>query len=346
MKKSLCIFLILFLLPLPVRAEGLEAPPVPSSAERWMPDTHQNLGQGIWEIIRAVLPSLRPDLAEALRTALAAVVSVMLLSMIQIADHNQYISELVGTVSISVTLLASSRSLIVLGRTIVEELSEYSKLLTPALTAALAAQGAPASSAALYLGTAAFTAFLSNLLRRFALPSVYLFLAIATASGAIEENALKEIKQQILKFVVWLLKSVLTLFISYMSITGVVSGTTDAAALKVTKTAISSVVPVIGSTLANASEAVLMGAAIAKNTMGIYGIYAIAAIFLAPFLRIGVHYCILKGALLVCSLFPCKRQIQLISDYSSAMGLLLAMTASLCIMLLVSTICFLKGGGL
>ena len=69
------------------------------------------------------------------------------------------------------------------------------------------------------------------------------------------------------------------------------------------------------------------------------------AVFLSPFLKIGVHYLILKLTAAVCGIFGEKGLTELIGDFSTAMGLLLAMTGSECLLLLISTVCFLKGVG-
>ena len=73
--------------------------------------------------------------------------------------------------------------------------------------------------------------------------------------------------------------------------------------------------------------------------------FAVLAIFLAPFLRIGVNYIILKAIFAICSIFGTKRRGELIGDFSVAMGLLLAMTGSACLIQLISKVCFLKGVG-
>jgi stage III sporulation protein AE len=143
----------------------------------------------------------------------------------------------------------------------------------------------------------------------------------------------------------WFLKTILTVYTTYMGITGAVSGTTDAAALKATKVTISSVIPVVGGILSDASEAVLVSAGLLKNAAGIYGILALLAIFISPFVKIGVHYLILKLAAAVCSIFGSKEITGLIEDFSTAMGLLLAMTGAICLLLLISTVCFMKGLG-
>jgi len=154
---------------------------------------------------------------------------------------------------------------------------------------------------------------------------------------------LSKFRDLLKKLASWILKMILTVFTAYMGITGVISGTTDAAALKVTKATISSFVPVVGGIMSDASEAVLLSAAMAKNAAGIYGIFAVLVLFLEPFLKIGCHYMVLKLTAATCSVFGVKSITDLVSDFSSAMGLLLAMTAAACILQLISTVSFLKG---
>ena len=129
------------------------------------------------------------------------------------------------------------------------------------LTAALSAQGGVTTSAALYAGTALFDAVLSGLIKTVLIPLVYVFLALAAANSAMGEELLKNCRDTVKGFMTWLLKTVLYIFTGFISITGVVSGPTDAAALKAAKLTISSVVPVVGGILSDASEAVLVSAA-------------------------------------------------------------------------------------
>jgi stage III sporulation protein AE len=141
----------------------------------------------------------------------------------------------------------------------------------------------------------------------------------------------------------WCLKIILYVFTGYMGITGVVSGATDAAAMKATKLTISGMVPVVGGILSDASEAILVGAGVMKNAAGIYGLLAVISICIQPFLQIGVQYLLLKLTGAVCGVLGCKEISKLIQDFSTAMGLLLAMTGSVCLLLLISIVCFMKG---
>jgi stage III sporulation protein AE len=82
-----------------------------------------------------------------------------------------------------------------------------------------------------------------------------------------------------------------------------------------------------------------------KNAVGVYGLIAVAAIAVGPFLRIGVQYLLLKLTAAFCGVFGSKKCSDLVGDFSSAMGILLAMTGAVCLILLISLICFMKGVG-
>ena len=128
-----------------------------------------------------------------------------------------------------------------------------------------------------------------------------------------------------------------------MTISGVITGTVDQSALKATKLTIAGMVPVVGGILSDASEAVLIGAGMVKYAAGIYGLLAVMAIAIEPFLRIGIHYMMLKITATLCGIFLEKEVAELLQDFASAMGLLLAMTGCVCVILIISMVCFMKG---
>ena len=346
MSKFLLVVILIFSLAIPASAAELTAPTVPQSGREVMPEKTDSFGDGLLKLLENALGQLQPDLKEASRVSLGVVAAVMMVSLLQsFSGSVKTAAEFAGTTAIAAGLLLSANSLIRLAAETITEISEYGKLLLPVMTAAMAAQGGVSSSAALYTGTALFDAVLSSLISRLLVPMVYLFLALAAANSAMGEDLLKQMRNVAKGLISWCLKILLTVFTTYIAITGVVSGTTDAAALKATKVTISSVVPVVGGILSDASEAVLVSAGLMKNAAGIYGILAVLAVFLSPFLKIGVQYLILKLTAALCALFGAKRLTELIFDFSTAMGLLLAMTGSECLLLLISTVCFLKGVG-
>ena len=331
---------------LPASALEIEAPPVPDSGSAYMPADTGSFGDALWELLENCLQSLGPDWKDAVEAGVSLCTAAVLMGLLNgFAGKEKRPLEIAGAAAAAAVLLGRSNTLIRLAAQTIRELSDYGKLLLPVMTAAMAAQGGVTASAALYAGTSVFDTVLSTLLSEVLLPSVYLFLVMAVTYAATGEEAVKRLRDLIKNAVSWCLKLLLTGFTTYMSITGVVSGTTDAAALKATKVAISSAVPVVGGILSDASETVLVSAGVMKNAAGVYGILACLSVFLEPFLRICFHYWVLKISAAICGVLAGGGISSLAEDFSAAMGLLLAMTASVCLLLLVSTICFLKGVG-
>ncbi len=341
----LTIFLVLALAQ-PAAAMEFTAPEVPEAGVDVMPRDTSSFGNALGELLQKGLYAVNPELKSALRISVAAIAAVLMVAILDTASGpHKSILEFGGTAALAAIFLSGANAMIRLGADTIVEVSEYGKLLMPVMTAALAAQGGVTSSAALYAGTTIFNTFLTSLISGLLVPSVYLFLALACGNSATGEELLKRLRDMLKDGVSWCLKTLLTVFTTYMGLTGVISGTTDAVTLKAAKMTISSVVPVVGGILSDASEAVLVSAGLMRNAAGIYGILATLAVFLVPFLQIGVHYLILKATAAVSGVFGTKRMTELIGDFSTAMGLLLAMTGATCLLLLISTVCFMKGVG-
>lgn len=344
MKHLFVIVLIVLLLAVPVKAVEFQAPEVPDFGKEYMPQETQSFAEGLWMIVKECLSGIGPAAADAAGVCLSVIASVVLCSVLRaFPGSSGRIVELVCTILIGYLLLKPSNTLISLGAETVTELSEYAKLLFPVLTAALAANGGISKSAALYTGAVAFNTVLCSMISSLIVPMIYVYLCAAVASGAIGEKTLEKIKSFLKWLITWGLKIILYLFTGYMGITGVISGSADAAAVKATKLTISGVVPVVGGILSDASETVLISAGIVKNSVGVYGLLAVMAVWIGPFIKIGAQYLLLKLTCTICEIFSSERSSKLIGDFGTAMGLLLAMTGTVCLLLLISIVCFMKG---
>ena len=287
-----------------------------------------------------------PDLTAAAGGCLGLIAVVLLASLLNaMPGSSKKVIRFVTTLALSTILLGQANAMINLCAQTVRQISDYGKLLLPVMTAALAAQGGTTGATALYAGTALFDTVLSSIISNLLVPMAYVFLALAAANSATGEDLLKKLRDFVKWLMTWSLKTILYIFTGYMSITGVITGTADAAAVKAAKLTISGVVPVVGGILSDASEAVVLGAGVMKNAVGIYGLLAVAAIWMSPFLQIGAQFLLLKLTAVLCGVFGVKEASDLIEDFSSAMGLLLAMTGTVSFLMLISTICFMKGMG-
>lgn len=83
-------------------------------------------------------------------------------------------------------------------------------------------------------------------------------------------------------------------FTAYLSLTGLLSGSSDEAAVNAAKSTLSAALPVVGGIAADASEAVLQSAKLLRATAGTFGILAVLAMALVPFLKIAICYLTMK----------------------------------------------------
>lgn len=345
MRKWLLLLVLLSLMIRPVGAVSLELPQTPDSATPYLPESDSSFLDGILEVGRNALNALVPGFKEAMATCLGVVVAVILCGLFKTSLTGEGLdaSGLLGVAVISLLLLRSTGTFVRMGEETVSEISGYGQMLLPVMSSALVASGGATKATALYLGTAFADSLLSRMISQGVAPLVYLFVAVSIGTAVTGNSLLSKMRDMLKGWITWGLKLVLYCFTGYMTITGVVSGSADATALRAAKLTISGVVPVVGGILSDASEAILVGAGAVRSTVGVGGLMVILAITAAPFLRVGMQYLLLKLTAAWCGVVGDPRHSALVEDYAQAMGLVLAMVGTCSLLQLISVICFMKG---
>ena len=347
MRRSLFFVFLVILLSLPVGAMEFSAPEPPPGAAALLPEEADSFGEGLWNVIAEGAKFITPSMNEAVRCCLRLLGAVLLTALVgQLAPGvPKQALELAGVAATAALLLEPSLSMIALGTEAVTELREYGKLLFGVLASVLAAAGGVNASTALYVGTAFFDALLGTAVTAVFLPVLWMLLALSIARAAVGESIIGRLKALFHWLLEWSLKLTLYLFTGYMAVTGVVSGSADAAAGKAARIAISGAVPVVGGILSDAADAVLLSASALGAGAGVWGILTVIALFCAPAVKIGCQYLMLKLTSAIAESLGGGRCGMLIGDFAGAMGLLLALVSTQAVLLLVSSLCFLKGVG-
>lgn len=344
MRKLLILIFVLSWLIIPVSAMEFEPPDVPDSGEVYMPDNTESFGEGLLFILKEAVKQFLPETAQAMKICISIIVAMILMRLSDsFAGQSQQVIHLISTILLGILLLKPSNTMIQLGISTVSELSEYGKLLIPVLTGALAAQGGVTSSAALYTTTVFFVSVLTTLIVKLTVPMIYIFLCLSLVNNTVNDDLLLNMKNFVKWLITWSLKIVLYVFTGFLSITGVVSGAADASAVKALKLTVSGMVPVVGGIISDASETILVSASVMKGAAGVYGILAVIAIFVGPFVKIGTQYLMLKITGSMCTMLSNKQESELIKEFSSGMGMVLGMIGTLGLLLLISVVCFMKG---
>ncbi len=225
------------------------------------------------------------------------------------------------------------------------DLNLFSKVLLPTLTAAGVAAGSTGASIAKQSAALLFSDILITLFANVFVPLVYMTVALR-AVGIISGNPFfSRISSSVKNTMSTVLKYLLTLYFAYISIMGIIGSAADTLAKKATKTAISTAVPVVGGVIGEAAESVFAGAALIKNSVGVFGILGILGCAVTPLLSSGISYLVLRGAAMLTSAIPENGSQQAIETLADAMSMIFGMCCASVALLLITVIVIMKISG-
>ena len=177
---------------------------------------------------------------------------------------------------------------------------------------------------------------LSSLIHELLLPLVYCHIALASAGAALPESGLDKLVDGLKKLISWLLCGAVTAFTLYLSVSGVLTGSADRAAVKAAQTAVSGAVPVVGSILAESAEMVLSAAHSLRAAIGAAGVLGVLLACLTPLVRLGVQFLLYRAAAFVSAVSGVKPLERLLEQLGDAFALVLGMTAACAALLLAA----------
>jgi len=349
--KQLCMA-ILVIAALTVGASAADIPmelekALPERAEELLRDADisgvDGLSGGVGNILDWMASQVQAIFRQRVKGAAAVLLVVVLCSAVDgfyqgASSKTTLFLPMVGALSVTVAAAGSLDTLIGLGAETIDQLSIFSEVLLPTLAAATAASGAIATATVQQVTTVLFVDLLLRLIDGLLLPLVYLYIGVLTASAMLPENRLNAIADALKKVIVWILTTALLVFTLYLSMARVISGSADGMTVKVAKTAISGVIPVVGGIISEASETVLAGAGMLKNTIGVFGTLAILAACAYPFLQLGIQYLLYKLTAFLAATVGAPGLCKLIDGLGGAFGLVLGMTGACALLLLISVL--------
>lgn len=288
-------------------------------------------------------------IAEALRGAIKNVCQILLICFLTAAlqtlpFHNDAsaVTGISGAMSAAVLGAAQVYSCIPQGTRILSALSAFSGKLLPAMCAAATAGGAITSAGASYAVSALALNLYGKLATELLLPTLYLFAAVIMAASVLQNEMLLSVVLLFKRLLKVLLIGAAMAFTAYLTLTGILKGSVDAATAKAAKTVLSSALPVVGGILANASETLVSGAAILCSGAGILGILCVLAICVVPYVSMGIHYLLFLCMSAFVSAISDKRMSCLMKGLSDVYAMLLGITGTIALILFASIISLMQ----
>ena len=353
--KRVCFGVAVILcLILPARASGLELreetfqlSEFEAQAEQYLNGVNISL-QNDWEDNLAVLVDTGTEelfgiVKKAVRSSVLMLSIALFCGIGEIAVGEKgsglvRIVPLVGALAVSAVSVADVNSLMGMGVSSVEKLTSFSNVLLPVVATLTAATGAITGAAVRQMAAILFSDLLMNVINGILIPLVYGYIAGSIAWAATGNGGLKRIAALFKWVATTLLIILLMAYVAYLSVNGIIAGSADAVTIKAAKFAISTAVPVVGGILSDASESILSAAGVLKSSVGVFGMVAVLALCLIPFLQLAVHYLAYKFVAAVASTVGVSSVSGLIESLSSSFGLILGMMGAGALLLLVSLV--------
>ncbi len=254
-------------------------------------------------------------------------------------------SALAGASALMVLLSGRQDSLTSLAESAIYRLQDMANVLLPILGSAALLSGQVTAAAVKYSAAALFLNVLVNLCCGFVLPLIRLYLAAAAAEAAVGGGVMSGV----LGFLKWCgttaLSGLMLAFTLYLSLTSMTANTADAAIVRSAKTTVAAMLPVVGSIAGDAASSLLAAAAVIRQAVGSFGLLAVCAIVLTPFLQTGLRCLLLKGVSAISSELAEGRLALLLRRLSESMALLTGCIGSCALLLFFSVYSMLRTVG-
>ncbi len=303
----------------------------------------QNVFSYLWQ-------KIKDKVSEPLKLLLSIVGILILASLIAAftdgMDGTKHTFSVVISLSICAVMVSSVTSCILRTSKVVKDLSYFVLSFIPVFSGVTAAAGKPASSVAYHATIFASAQFFSQLMANLIVPLLGLFLAISIAGAATNVIKVDSLAKSLKTAATWILTFCMTVFVGLLTVKGLVSGAADTVTVRATKFMISSFVPVVGGALSDAYNSVFGCLGVVKNTVGVFGIIAIAVTFLPVVLELILMMASLWGAAAIGEVFGREKEVSILKAASSALTVMLGVILCYGLMIIVSiTVMLMLGTG-
>ena len=184
--------------------------------------------------------------------------------------------------------------------------------------------------------------FIGNFIIDFIIPITLIGTVLAIISKLSKQVKIDKFAKFLKSAGVWILGIIMTLFVTILSLEGSITETVDGVTAKTTKAAVSTVIPVVGKILGDATDAVIGCAGILKNAVGLVGIIVILGICLAPIIKLSLLSFTYYIASCICEPIADEKIVGLLDSLGDTFKILLAILFCLSVMLIVGLTIVIK----
>ena len=372
MKKIILIFILVLLL-LPCKAYGETEEEIMSStqekfnisdfiqeAEEYMGETFEEidltemLNQAIQGKVdnKTLYSNLLKLLGKEVSSSLKILISILVIIVIHgilksITENleNTSISQIIYFVQyiLIVTLIMSNFTEIIgIVKDTANDLVGFINVLIPLLLTLMVYTGNIATSTVLQPIILFICNLIGNMISDVLIPIVLIIVVFSIISKISDKVQVDKLSKFLKSGVVWFLGVVLTIFVGVVSLEGTLSSSVDGITAKTAKTAVSTVIPVVGKILGDVVDSVLGCGVILKNAVGFIGVIVVIGICIMPIIKIGTLSIIYSLASAVIQPVADEKIVKLLDEMGGVFKLLLGILCSLSVLLIIGVTMVVK----
>ncbi len=186
----------------------------------------------------------------------------------------------------------------------------------------------------------------ATLIRNFFVPLVFMSTVLSIVNNISDKIQLTRLVSLIKQIVSWALGIILTVFIISVTLQGSLGAVIDGATQKAAKFAISTFIPVVGKTLADAADTVIGCTLMIKNAAGVAAMIGILLICIVPLIKIIALVGLFKAASALLEPISDSRISNCINDVAGSMLQMFSLTAIIAVMFIICVTALISAGNL
>ena len=292
-------------------------------------------------IFQKILKVLGSEINTSLKTLISILVIIVIHGILKsITDNleNKNISQIIYFVQyiLIVTLIMSNFTEIInLVKNTANDLVGFINLLMPLLLTLMIYTGSIATSSILEPVILFAINLIGNLIKDILIPVVFIIVIFSIISKISERIQIEKLSKFLRSSVVWVLGIILTIFVGVVSLEGTLSSSVDGITAKTAKTAVSTVIPVVGKILGDVVDSVLGCGIILKNAVGIVGVIIIIGICIMPIIKIATLCIMYSLASAIVQPVADGKIVKILDEMGGVFKLLLGILCALSVLLIV-----------
>lgn len=245
---------------------------------------------------------------------------------------------------IIILIIASYTDIVSLCKETITKLNDFMNMLIPLVLSLLVANGSIVSVSILQPILLVMTSTINVIVANVILPIIFISTMMNLIGNISENIKVSKIPKLLQKTCLWCLEFILIIFIGILSIEGTLGANVDGVTAKAAKSIVSTVIPVVGKALSDATDSILGATLITRNAVGIIGMIAIISIVLNPLISALIMMITYNVASALIEPIVDSRISKCMSGMGGSIKIVFALMATVCMLFIISTTIMIKLG--